>query len=50
MQIFEIFTYNLKDIRFKNTKDFFDILLESLNLKYSEIMFCFTSDLEGNNC
>lgn len=50
MQVFESFIYNLKDIKFKDTKVFFDDLLETLKLNYSGIIFCFNSDSEGNNC
>lgn len=50
MQVFESFIYNLKDIKFKDTKVYFDDLLETLKLNYSGIIFCFNADSEGNNC
>ena len=50
MQVFEIFTYNLNSIKFKDTKDYFDGLLEKFGLSYTDIMFSFTSDSSGNLC
>lgn len=50
MQVFESFTYNLNNIKFKDTKVFFDDLFETLNLNYSGIMFCFNADSDGSNC
>ena len=50
MQVFEIFTYNLNSIKFKDTKDYFDGLLEKFGISYTDIMFCFTSDFSGNLC
>ncbi len=50
IRIFEIFTYNLKNIKFKDTKDYFDNVLNVLNLNYSNIMFTFNGDVNGDIC
>ncbi len=50
MKVFEFFTYNLKDVKFKNNKSYFDDFLKELDLNYTDIMFCFKSDFSGNVC
>ena len=50
MRIFEVFTYNLKQIKFKDNKGFFDTILKELKLKYSDIAFCFEGDYSGRIC
>lgn len=47
MHVFEILTFNLKNIRFKDNKDYFDSLLKDFDISYSDIAFCFTSDHDG---
>ncbi len=50
MRVFEYFTYNLNQIRFKETKDFFDNLLKTLDLQYSGVAFNFENDDNGDIC
>ncbi len=50
MQIFDIYTYNLKQIKFKDNKEYFDCLLNKLDLEYTDIGFCFRSDFDGSLC
>ena len=50
MRIFEIFTYNLNQIKFKDNQEFLDGLLEELGLAYSDIAFCFDGDSGGSVC
>ena len=50
MRVFEYFTYNLNQIRFKETKDFFDNLLKTLDLQYSGVAFNFKDDYNGDIC
>ena len=50
MQVFDIYTYNLKQLKFKENKDFFDRVLTEYGFKYEDIGFCFGSDLEGALC
>lgn len=50
MQVFDIYTYNLKNIKFKDNKDYFDHLLGELDLRYTDVGFCFKSDFDGLLC
>lgn len=50
MRVFEIFTYNLNSIKFKDTKDYFDGLLERFDMSYTDIMFSFTDGFSGELC
>lgn len=50
MRIFEVITYNLKEIRFKDTKDYFDNLFKTLNFSYEDIMVHFSGDSAGDIC
>lgn len=50
MQVFEILTYNLKDVKFKDNINYFDDLLKASHVNYTDIMFCFNGDLGGNVC
>ena len=47
MHVFEILSFNLKNIRFKDNKDYFDSLLKDLGISYSDIAFCFSADYDG---
>ncbi len=50
MKVFEVFDYNLNQIRFKQNKEFFDVLFKETGFEYSDISFMFTSDSSGNSC
>lgn len=50
MQVFDKYTYNLKEIRFKDNKEYCDRLLNDLGLKYTDVGFCFWSDRDGSIC
>ena len=50
MQVFEVFVYNLNQLKFKDNKDFFDAVLKELDLEYSNIAFCFEPDFDGTIC
>ncbi len=50
MQVFDIYTYNLNQIKFKDNKDYFDCLMNELGLEYRDIGFCFRSDSDGSIC
>lgn len=50
MRIFDIYTYDLKQIRFKDNKEYFDRLLKELDLAYTDIGFCFRPDFDGSIC
>lgn len=50
MQVFDVYTYNLKQIRFKDNKEYIDGLLNELGLKYTDVGFCFWSDHDGSQC
>lgn len=50
MQVFDIYTYNLNQIEFKDNKAYFDCLLNELGLGYTDIGFCFRSDFDGSLC
>ncbi len=50
MQVFEVFNYNLKEIRFKNNKDYIDSLLCQLGFTYTDIGFCFWGYSTGELC
>lgn len=47
MHVFETLTFNLKQIRFADNKEYFDSLLKEFDLSYSDVAFCFTFDPEG---
>ena len=50
MRVYEKITYNLKDIRFKDTKGYIDGLLAELGIRYTDIAFLFTGDSVGTIC
>lgn len=50
MRVFEFFNYNLKNIRFKENKDYIDSLLCKLGIEYTDIGFCFWGDDNGELC
>lgn len=50
MRVFDIYTYNLKQLKFKDNKDFFDRMLSKYGFKYNDIGFCFKADFEGLVC
>ena len=50
MQVFEYFIYNLKQIRFKDTKDYFDELLKMIDVEYSDIAFQFNAGSRDDRC
>ncbi len=50
MQIFDIYTYNFNQIKFRDNKEYLDNLLAELGLRYSDVGFCFWSDYEGSPC
>ncbi len=50
MQVFEVFYYNLNQLKFKDNKVFFENLLKKLRLKYTDIAFLFSSDQTGEIC
>lgn len=50
MQVFEYFIYNLKQIRFKDTKDYFDELLKTISVEYSDIAFQFNAGSRDDRC
>ena len=50
MRVYEEFTYNLKDIRFKDTKEYVDSLLAELGIGYTDIAFLFLGHLNGAVC
>lgn len=50
MRVYEKITYNLKDIRFKDTKEYLDGLLAELGIGYTDIAFLFTGDSVGTIC
>ena len=50
MQTFEKLTYNLKQIRFKENKDFIESLLYDSGFQYTDIAFLFSSDFTGEIC
>lgn len=50
MKVFEVFDYNLNQIKFKQNKEFFDALFEEMGFEYSDISFMFTFDQSGDIC
>jgi hypothetical protein len=50
MRVYEKITYNLKDIKFKETKGYIDGLLAELGIGYTDIAFLFTGDSVGTIC
>ena len=50
MRVYEKITYNLKEIRFKDTKEYVDGLLAELGIGYTDIAFLFTGDSVGTIC
>ena len=50
MRVYEEITYNLKDIRFKDTKEYVDSLLAELGIGYTDIAFLFLGHLNGTVC
>lgn len=50
MKVFEVFYYNLNQIRFKQNKEFFEFLLKETGFDYNEISFIFNFDQTGNIC
>lgn len=50
MKVFEIFYYNLNQIRFKQNKCFIDDALEEHGFEYTDISFIFKDDIEGEIC
>lgn len=49
MRVYEIFSYNLKQILFKDDLDYLEGLLNGLGLTYGGLAFCFDSDADGVN-
>lgn len=47
MQVFETISYNLKQLRFKDTKAYLDSLLGQLDVTYDNMGFCFDVSLEN---
>lgn len=50
MRVFDVYSYNLKHIRFKDNKDYFEKLLSDLGMSYTDIGFCFHSGYEDSGC
>lgn len=50
MKVFEIATYNLKQVLFKDTKVYLEDLLAQLGIGYADVSFCFSSDRDGVMC
>lgn len=50
MRVFEIITYNLKQIAFKDTKAHLDDMLHNFGVEYTDVAFCFSSDKDGAMC
>ncbi len=50
MKVFEVFDYNLNQIKFKQNKEFFDSIFKEIGFNYSDISFIFSSDQTGDIC
>lgn len=50
MQVFDVYTYNLKQVRFKDNKEHLDCLLSEAGLSYTDVGFCFCQDWDGSTC
>lgn len=50
MKVFEVFNYNLNQIRFKQNKEFFETLFKETGFEYTDISFIFKFDPSGDAC